>query len=196
MSYYYDYYIGYEKEGKIYPLGPYRADGSLAPALTKSRSFASDLHEKFDPVSEDMISDELRKDFEYPGWDGELSVDVKYLYVSDLPSGDLINRGYVLIDQVAAYEEHDLEDFYPVLKPEIYAAKLQNQIRFGENPVKKDIDGEEYTEPNASDFMYYAWINTSSESYEAYILRTTLGMLWLYRYDDQDMKPVILETEG
>ena len=35
------------EDGKIYPLGPFSHDGKLCSVLEKSRSFASDLHERF-----------------------------------------------------------------------------------------------------------------------------------------------------
>ena len=38
MSYYYNYYIGYKKDNKIYPLGPYDCNGNLKPVISKSSS--------------------------------------------------------------------------------------------------------------------------------------------------------------
>ena len=77
MSYYYTYYLGYEREGKIYPLGPYDCFGKLRDVVNRSRSFASDLHERFWPVKEEEISDELRKEFEYTDWEGKKTVEYK-----------------------------------------------------------------------------------------------------------------------
>ena len=68
MSYYYNYYVGYKKDGKIYPWGPYNANGKLEPMVSRSRSFASDLHEEFYAVSDKEVSEELRKEFEYEDW--------------------------------------------------------------------------------------------------------------------------------
>lgn len=61
MSYYYNYYLGYKKDGKFYPMAPYDRKGKLESILWKSRSFASDLHEDFRIIKNEDISDELYK---------------------------------------------------------------------------------------------------------------------------------------
>ena len=104
MSYYYTYYIGYRSEGKIYPLGPYDCFRNLRPVLNRSRSFASDLYEDFISVSETEISEELRKEFESEDWSGKKVVPVKYLPIKDLPAGEYIKKGYVLISEVIENE--------------------------------------------------------------------------------------------
>ena len=87
MSYYYNYYIGYMSNDKIYPLGPYSATGKLRPAVCKSSSFASDLHDDLYYVQDNMISDELRKELSYKNYNGEIVMDnVRYCMLSDLPA--------------------------------------------------------------------------------------------------------------
>ena len=133
MSYYYNYYIGYRKDGKIYPWGPYDAKGSLRPMICSSKSFASDLHEEFYTISEKQASEELCKEFEYETWEGTKRLDVKYLSEKDLPKGSFIKTGYFLIKDVQAYENDengDFEGFYDVISPEVYAAKLQYEMMF------------------------------------------------------------------
>lgn len=62
MSYYYNYYIGYRTpDGKIYPLGPFDANGVIHPALCRSRSYASALHHDFSCIPEEDVTNELRK---------------------------------------------------------------------------------------------------------------------------------------
>ena len=198
MSYYYNYFIGYAKDGKIYPWGPYDAKGKLNPAIVRSRSFASDLHEDFSPVPEKKISDELRKEFEYEDWDGTKRFEVKYLPVKDLPTGTYIKTGYFLINDVINYEKSNdetFEDFYNVISPEVYAAKLQQEMMFGKNQPQKDAEGYEYTEPNASDYMYYACPNYLTREYEAAVLRMLVGILEDYQLGT-GVEYVILETEG
>ena len=132
MGYYYDYYLGYQKDGKIYPWGPYTAAGKIKPVFYRSRSFASDLHERFRPVAEDEISDELRADFEYEDWQGDKRIDVKVLPAGELPGGSFIKTGYFLIDEVKSYEAGDgwWDDFTTPLSPQIYAALLDKELKF------------------------------------------------------------------
>lgn len=198
MSYYYNYYIGYRKDGKYYPWGPYDANGKLSPAVWKSRSFASDLHDRFFLIEEKEISNELRTEFEYEDWTGEKSVEVRCLAAKDLPDGSFIKTGYFLIEDVVQYEKyHDSFDlFYKSLPPQVYVAKMDHELKFGPNKPKKDELGEEYTEPNASDYMYYAYPDYDSEEYEAYILRHYVNNLEDYSLLKDGVEWVILETEG
>ena len=106
MSYYYNYYIGYKKDGKIYPWGPYTHDGKLQPALEKSRSFASDLHNYFPYLNKSEASDELIKEFDwaFKNSDSDYIHNIKYITLDNLPTGSAIRRGYFLISDVEAYE--------------------------------------------------------------------------------------------
>lgn len=195
MSYYYNYYIGCKKDGKIYPWGPYTADGKLRPIICRSRSFASDLHDYFRYVSEEEMSDELREEFEYEDWNGSKRVEVKYISESELPNDDFIKRGYFLINdvKVKAYKGDFYDDFDDPISPEIYAAKLQHELTFGKNQPIKDCEGNDYIEPNASDYMYYAYPDYRTKEYESHILRQTLEALRTYTCD---VEFIVLETEG
>ena len=199
MSYYYNYYIGYMSKDKIYPLGPYSATGKLRPAVCKSSSFASDLHDDLYYVQDDMISDELREAFSYKNYNGEIVMDnVRYCMLSDLPDGNGITKGYFLIDDVKAYEEDRSADvFYDKLSPEVYAAMLKNELMFGKPAPEKDCEGEEYQPKSASDYMYYAYMDHNSKAYETFILRAFAEALGDYDSDlPKGYKVVILETEG
>lgn len=195
MSYYYNYYVGYTKDNKIYPWGPYDANHKLNCALSRSRSFASDLHNEFSVVSKEQISDELRKQFEYTDWENNIKMQqVKYLPVKDLPSSNFIQKGYFLIKDVDEYERDEYacggDYFYNKLTPQVYAAKLDAQLKFG--PNKPDEDG--YTEPNASDYMYYVYPDFNCMGYEVHVLQMFVSALESYSLDCNDY--VILETEG
>lgn len=122
MSYYYNYYLGYKKDGKIFPLGPYNHRGTLMSAISRSRSFASDLHEEFRRISEDEVSDELRKQFEYENYKGEKEINVKKLMLSELPAESYIKSGYFLIEDVEQYEKTgNSEDlFYESKSPSLH----------------------------------------------------------------------------
>ena len=197
MSYYYSYFLGYMKDNKIYPYAPFDFRGKMKPIVEKSRSFASDLHHDFWIVQDNQITDELREQFEYEDWLGNKITNVRYLPIEDLPSDDYIKKGYFLIEDVQTWEtEGDDGLFYHMLTPEVYAEKMRNEIIFGKNQPKKDIEGEEYTEPNASDYMYYAapWYN--SEAYEAHLLQEAADAMYDYDFFNDDVKMVILETEG
>ena len=198
MSYYYSYYIGYKKDGKIYPWGPYNAKGKLEPVISRSRSFASSLYENFHLVREKQVSEELRKEFEYEDdWTETKQIDVKYLLEKELPTGSYIKTGYFLIKDVEAYKnnKYNFEGFFDVISPEIYAAKLQHEMVFGKNQPKVDIEeGYEYTEPNASDYMYYAYPDYNTEEYESFILRQAIDAL--RDYSMENVEYVVLEIEG
>lgn len=198
MSYYYNYYIGYMHEGKIYPFGPYNSKGKLRDVISRSRSFASDLHESFYPIKDEMVSEELRKEFQYKNWKEELVVDVKWLPIEDLPNGSYIKTGYFLVEDVKAYQadENTEELFYDKLSPEVYASMLQKEC-MGLRPVpQKDTEGEELVVHPASDYMYFAYPDYYCREYEASLIRDVADMLNGYSDLDKDDKIVILETEG
>ena len=207
MSYYYNYCIGYMHDGKIYPLGPYDCNGKLCDVISRSRSFASDLHEDFMIVSEEQISDELRKEFEYEDWNGNKVVGVKYLPLSDLPGGSYIKSGYFLISDVQLYEQYGKDKydelFYDCLTPTVYAAKLLNDLAANKNvknmedPVSDESD-EDIERPHpATDYMFFAYPDYSSKAYECEVIRTAADYLEDYsRTLPKGYKLVVLETEG
>lgn len=198
MSYYYQYYIGYEENGKLYPYGPFDCQGKIKPVVCKSRSFASNLYTNFWVVKEEQITDELRNFFEYEDWNGNKKVEMKYLPLGEMPNGDYIKKGYFLIDDVQAWEQGgDDELFYHMITPLIYAEKLKKEVAFGKNQPQKDEDGIECIEPNASDYMYYAVPQYESEEYESWLIKEAANMLYDYDFfRDDNRKIVILETEG
>lgn len=198
MSYYYNYYIGYERNGKLYPLGPYNSFGDLKCAVWVSRSFASDLHDDFYQVPEDKISDELRKEFEYENWNGEKVLQMKYFPMDEMPKGSFIKTGYFLIDDVKKYEkDHDAWDlFYEHLSPAMYAAMLQNELTLGKPQPKKDCEGYEIEVYSASDYMYYAYPDYCSREYESFVIKEVGEMLYSYSHFENGEKLVVLETEG
>ena len=199
MSYYYSYYVGYEHEGKIYPLGPYDCFGVLRPAVERSRSFASDLHELFSDVKEENISEELRKEFEWEDWDGKKRFNVKVCRIEDLPTDSFIKSGYFLIEDVKSYEMGNTgawEIFYDRLSPQVYVAMLMNEMCLGKpEPVKDDFE-EEYQPKSASDYMFFAYPDYYSKEYEASLIISVADGLESYGKMPQGAKLVALETEG
>ncbi len=201
MSYYYTYYVGYKTaDGRIYPFGPYDCFGKLRDVLSRSRSFASDIHKEFYCVKDEMISEELRKEFRYEGYDGEMHMtDMKYLPVSELPGGSCLKKGYYLASDVQSYLETGESEglFYDHLAPEVFAAKMMNEAVTGAPKEKKDEEGYDITPHSASDYMYFAYPDYQSRKYEAEVMRLAADMLCDYSSDlPKDAVPVILETEG
>ena len=102
MSYYYNYYIGYQTpDKKIYPIGPFDARGNIHSALTRSRSFASNLHDEFYYINEKSVTDELIDALGY-AWEGEEKKfeHGKFLPLNELPNGSFINDGKVSLGDV------------------------------------------------------------------------------------------------
>ena len=197
MSYYYNYYIGYKKNNKIYPLGPYSYDGRINEVLSKSRSFASDLHNDFKEVPNDMISSELRRDFEYEDFNGKKTVNVKYLELDKMPDDNFIKSGYFLIEDIQTYlKDKYIEDiFYERLDPEIYTMKLQNELKFGKSKTKYDCEGNPFPNYSCEDYAYFAYPDYNCKEYESFIIKQ---QAYIYEYTNavKDAEIVILETEG
>ena len=64
MSWYVNFYLGImDKEKKIKPLGPFDMDGELCCVRSTSRSFTTDLHERFDILRREQFTDDLCKKF-------------------------------------------------------------------------------------------------------------------------------------
>lgn len=194
MSYYYTYYLGYKKDDKYHVLGPFDDSGKLCPVLIKSRSFASSLHDRFYCSEESDFDDKAKEYFSYDSYDGSRRMErISVLPLGELPSGSIIKTGYVLVSDVQAYEKGEEDVFYDVLSPVVYSAKANNERMFGKNPEITDEYGDSYHEPNASEYMYYAWVDTRSEEYEAFIIRTQLETLAGFC---KDLEYYILLTEG
>ena len=143
MSYYYNYYLGYVKDGRVFPLGPFDYSGKFKALLSRSRSFASDLHDRFFRIKDEMISDELRHEFEYKDYKGEIQMqNIHTLMLDELPQGSYIKSGYFLIEDVERYmHTGDPDSFYDRKEPAVFAAILQNEAVLGAPPTKYDLEG-------------------------------------------------------
>ena len=200
MGYYHDYYAGYKRDGKIYPLGPYNSAGKLQPIISRSSSFASDLHEIFDncEVPYEEASDALLKEFETTDFHGNKIVGVKAIPLSGMPTGPFIQKGYFLIKDIASYEEtgdsYDL--FYERLSPTVYAAKLLNELKLGKPEQKYDCEGEPLPNYSAGDYSYYAFEDTGTREWESAVICLTARMLMSYPEFQNEDEIYILETEG
>lgn len=221
MSYYYTYYLGYEKDGLLYPLGPYDCNGKLCSVLTRSRSFASDLHNLFDPVRDSIASDEFKKVFEHEDYRGEKGYEgVSYLPAADLPYGDLFMRGYCLVKDILYYLDPVSDGdtnllSYHMLTPEQFSFKAKAEMEHGVKPSSESVEREDedsdededeygYDEKDhpCSDYAYFSFVDNSSRNFEAYMIRSALEM---FEYSDVFLgsgykktgaKPVVILSEG
>ena len=198
MSWYVNFYIGImDKEDKIRPLGPFNNDGELCCVRSTSRSFTTELHERFNTIRKTQYTDELCKHFEYDtNEENGFAQYLGYLELDELPKGSYIKKGYFLIEQVIDYLETGEADFRNTLTQEQYAFKLDSELKFGPPKPKKDDYGEEIIEYSCADYTYFAYPEYQSEEYESSLLRTVAGIL-KSDYDLKDgEKIVVIKTEG
>ena len=213
MSYYYNYYIGYEKDNKIYPIGPYDNNGKIHAALCKSSSFASPLHERFYMLHEKQVSDELRKEFEYEDYQGKKELGLlKVLPLAELLNGDIVLRGYCLVQDIINYLKPDsYDDFcisdliYNMLTPEQFSfkakAEMEGRVAKKKSEIEEeDLDNEVENEEDSyscADYAYFSFIDTCSEEYESYVLRLCFDMFEFSPvFQDKNVKPVVILSEG
>ena len=201
MSYYYTYYIARQdpKSGMIYPLGPYNKKGKLLPAYEVSRSFASNLHNDFYYIKENLISGELRKEFEYDGLTTHEKVfDAKMLMYSELPSSNYLKLNYYLVSDVKEYIESDDrytgELFYDHMSPAIYAEKMRNEMIFGKPEPEQDCEGYEIPIYSCADYMLFAYPDYESREWEVAKIKEIANMVQGYNIEDKDL--VIILQEG
>lgn len=211
MSWYVDYYVGYrDKDGKIYPLAPFDAFGELHPIITKSRSFASDLWEKFTRVTLEETTEELKKHFpdgNIYSW-GEKSEEKEeppwcfWLDPEELPTGSYLKKGYFLQEDIAQYER-SLEDnsvyfggFYHMLTPAEYARKMEAELKFGIPKPKKDDEGNEFEVYGCGEYSFYVYPDYESAEYEASVIKDILYMFEYYSGLPEGSKLLVLQTNG
>ena len=206
MSYYYNYSIGIKtKDDKIYPLGPFNADGKVLDVIINSRSYEPEkLHEDFVPVLEDQKTPELIKVYsceliEAYSYD---SCSLKYLPIGELPKGDGLRSGYFLISDVVAYkaDPNNMENlFYDWMDAETYLSRAANEERFGPPLTEKDEEGYDITPKSCRDYMPFAYIDINSAEYMAEKIRFAASMYndWdLINKFGADYTIVVLLTEG
>lgn len=205
MSWYVDYYVGYKtKEGKIYPLGHFDSFGNLHPVLTKSRSFASKLWERFDRVTLEETTEELKKHFpsgdnfweepsekENPPW-------VFWLPLDELPVGSYIKKGYFLQDEISEYERDpsSFDGFWNMLTPAEYARKMESELKFGVPKPKKDVEGYELPVYSCGEYSFYMYPDYDSAEYEAYEIRNAANVYEFLHDLPKGSELIALQTNG
>lgn len=201
MSYYYNFYLGYKKDGLFYPLGPFDMNANIVPVVSYSAGNSSGLHEGFYVLDKSYMSDSLRECLCVDEDGNTIDAPVSYCMLKDLPKGDFIKRGYYLIDDVEQYELNkdccpkDLDIFYDKLSPTVYSSMLLTQSMTDKAPETHYDDGEVEERRPATDYMYYCYPDWWGKEYQADILREAMIQFFDYSLS-KDVEYVILETEG
>lgn len=213
MSWYVDYYLGYKtKDGKIYPLGHFDCFGNLHSVLTKSRSYASDLWERFERVTLEETTDELRAHFpsgDIYSWEetpeeekGAIPLWCFWLPLEDLPVGSYLKQGYYLQEDINRYERSLVDDrvyfdgFYHMLTPAEYARKMESELKFGVPKPKKDDFGEEFEVYSCGEYSFYIYPDTDSMEYEAAMIRQAASVYEFLTDLPEGSEIVVLQTNG
>ena len=208
MSWYITYYLASrDKETKkIYPLGPFDNNGKYYDVLCLSR--VSHLYDEYkyntEEVKFDELSDELIKALDPEGeyltkekYEERHSMPYEILYYKDLGSSDYIKKGYVLIKDLENSEKDDyFDEFYDVLSPEIYAKKLENELKFGPPKPQKDCEGYDITPHSVSEYTYHCWPDYDSYEYEISCIKKFMGIFLDYPGLPDNLEPVLLISQG
>ena len=196
MGWYVSYYLGYKtKEGKIYPFFPFDSTGKLHPIVTKSRSFASDLWERFERVTAEEVTEELKKHFPKGREDNSDIPWCFWLDVNELPMGSVVKKGYYLQEDISRYENNKeyFDGFFEYLTPDEYVRKMESELKFGIPKPKKDCEGNELEMYSCGEYSYYAYVDTDSAEYEAFLIKRAIDSV---EYADipKGSRIVVLET--
>lgn len=212
MSYYFNYYLAKRPTagGKVSLCGPYRADGKPCCVLSRSRSYASDLHEEFRRLPSENCEQPLLDAFswESPVTGERTFEDLKWLPMSALGGAEPFRSGYVLVDELLRVDEDALADadwdpFAHVLAPSQYAAFCQSAYSPNGRPLRieyEDALAGELAHKDAwpSDYVRHSWVVRRSREYEAWLIRSFADELRddLYAELGRDHELVVIETEG
>ena len=216
MSWYATFYLTVKKEdGKLYPFGPFDYTGKFHSVYERC-GYDQELAKEFYPMNNakdrnELISKELYHTISGLGeveedshetnefFEGTDYWNWSYLPISELPTGDYIKKGYVLMEEIEDYEENpdSFDGFYGVISPALYAKKLENELKFGRPKPQKDDYGEEYTPRSVSEYSFYVWPDYNCIEYEAYKIRQALYLMreW-YEIKDSKEEIYIICTQG
>lgn len=198
MSWYYSYYAVYKniKENKFYFLGPYNHKGEVKDILTRSRSFASDLHEYFEKphITKELCSDKMLKDLQTMWGKTDEEMDkledwewryISYCSLDELPKDtNYIKEGYFLNEDIAEYEkERDYESMRYPLSASEYSRMMQNELKFGKPGEKINDWGEKYIPHSCEDYSFYRYPDYGSIEYEISLIKQIIDIITDDGYD-------------
>ena len=104
-----------------------------------------------------------------------------------------------MIEDIKSYEDEDgyFDGFYDWLTPEIYAKKLENELKFGAPKPVKDEFGEEYTPHSMREYSFFRWADYESPEYESSVIRQAFGIMRSYYSTEMDDEEIfILLVQG
>jgi len=192
MGYWHNIYLGYSKDGKVFPLGPYDAKGRIYPIYTYRHIWAGEnrLHDQMEHVlpTDQEVSDELRNVLAYETYEGKtIYPDMRMIALDNLPALPIMSSGYVPIAQVEGYESFGGDpDFYPVYTPMIYAEKLRGEMN---GIPAQPVEGEdEAPRESMRDFMFYQWVDRNTLAYDIHKVREVARV-----FEDA---PILVGTKG
>ena len=209
MSWTYSYYLCYKnkEDGKLYPFGPFNYKHEFRNVVDYSRNNRSTLHEEFWELKDgekrkELISPELfyaihgclgednLKEF----YEGKGYYVTYYCKLDELPTGDYVKKGYCLLSDIEQYEDPEawFDGFYDVLTPDMYARKLENELKFGKPTPEKDIDGYDCIPHSVADYSFYVWADYESKEYHACKIREAYRKLKSYK-DDEEIYVVLIQ---
>ena len=163
MSTYYDFYLGYKKDGVFHAIGPYgrneKGEYYLTNIFSRSSSYVTELKNYFSSTETlEEMDDDVKELAKYVGWfsDG-YSYRLYFMPLSELRAyagNEGIRSGYVSVDAVNIYESIPKEDRDMEF--------CDYDFEFVSSIVYAKMDKEEQR-----NFIYYSWIDYNSKSYVA-----------------------------
>ncbi|MBR6289316.1 MAG: hypothetical protein IKR19_08275 [Acholeplasmatales bacterium] len=161
------------KDEKVHLYGPYDRFGNLQSIFTRSGSFASQLYRDFKKVQVDKIGDDILKPFEKI-YDLEehldpKDLDLKYLYVKDLPNTNFIKSRYVHMEDAKSYIEqtknNDIVDI-----DEIYMHNVYTLEEYGLE-LNKALNNDNTDKiQELKEYVFFSYPDYFSKEYESFMI--------------------------
>ncbi len=208
MSYYYTYYLGKRETatGRVSLAGPYDEKGHVVSLMSKSRSFASDLHEDMLPLAEEEMAEDVREQFTYEDWKGNKVLDtVKSMPFAALSGKTPFKCAYVPAFDVIDQNDTDDDDeiyYSDKLNDAQYATLCAASVRgsaAGKRTIERyDLEMGEYKgmELGPEDYVRHMWVDTTSREYEEWLLSTIVWSVGDLCWPPKGFENILLEVEG
>lgn len=205
MSTYYDFTVALldKKTNKLefFPGVTYEDGDVVRPRSIHYRSSSFMPRDYFynymHPVSEDMLTEELRAAFTVEGWNGQdhLLESIHWISYDEFMkcNSNYIKTGYFLVEDVKAFlQGADTEElFYDNLPAAVYADMCARKISARE---VEDSEGCKHVQRGWEDYMYFAYPDLDGEAYLTHTLKVLLNSYhdWTYSRDFKDKTLVLL----
>ncbi len=204
MSSYHTYYLAKRERvtGMVLPSPPYDENGKMISILCRSRSCASDLYEEMEFLPEKEMSVELREQFSYESWDGELYVPtLRIATLASLDAREPFREAYVPAADIVEGLDPELTGFSDELDADRFAALCLSHAKKPETRRKIERFDEETGEYKLvtlepDDYIHHAWVDRTSRDYESWLIATMAANLGDLAWEKDGFETVVLETEG